>query len=166
MARSSGRAARVRGALGRTELGRNYRNVKWVRVYRGLSRRPIASVHFILSNHETDNFTYDLENVDELSSMLAHALGFEEARVRRVIAELEDDEATREDLRHRLRARGHRSRRPAYGRRLGWYAVARLTRPALIVETGIHEGIGSAVLLRAFKRNAADGAEGRLLAFD
>src|SRR5262249_19056706 len=88
------------------------------------------------------------------------------ARVRRVIAELEDDEATREDLRHRLRARGHRSRRPAYGRRLGWYAVARLTRPALIVETGIHEGIGSAVLLRAFQRNAADGAGGRLLAFD
>ena len=53
-----------------------------------------------------------------------------------------------------------------YGRRLGWYAVLRLSKPGLVVETGVKDGLGSAVMLRALQLNAAEGADGRLLAFD
>jgi hypothetical protein len=145
---------------------RIYGNVQWVRAYRGFSRKPVASIRFVLLNHETENFTYDLDNLDELCRTLEESLGVEAAEVRRVVAELQDDESIRHELRELLHSHGYRHRRPAYGRRLGWYAVARLRKPKLIVETGIDEGIGSAILLLALERNAAEGADGRLLAFD
>jgi predicted O-methyltransferase YrrM len=53
-----------------------------------------------------------------------------------------------------------------YGRRLGWYAIARATKPRTIVETGVHDGLGSTVLLRALERNAAEGRPGSLISFD
>lgn len=39
-------------------------------------------------------------------------------------------------------------------------------KPELVIETGVHDGLGSSVLLRALDRNAAEGHEGRLVAFD
>jgi hypothetical protein len=53
-----------------------------------------------------------------------------------------------------------------YGRRLGWYAIVRARKPHLVVETGVHDGLGSTVLLRALERNAEDGYEGSLVSFD
>jgi hypothetical protein len=53
-----------------------------------------------------------------------------------------------------------------YGRRLGWYAIVRATKPRLAVETGVHDGLGSAVILRALERNAEEGSGGVLLSFD
>src|SRR5207237_437884 len=89
-----------------------------------------------------------------------------EERARRAVQELEDDADLRHGIERRLRKRGDHNRRVGYGRRLGWYAIARLVQPQLIVETGIHDGLGSAVLLRALQQNAAEGNDGRLLAFD
>jgi hypothetical protein len=42
----------------------------------------------------------------------------------------------------------------------------RATRPRLVVETGVHDGLGSTVLLRALERNAREGHHGRLVSFD
>ena len=42
----------------------------------------------------------------------------------------------------------------------------RLRKPKLIVEAGVHEGLGSEILLRALQRNAEEGAPGHLLSFD
>lgn len=50
-----------------------------------------------------------------------------------------------------------------FGRRIGWYAVARLKKPKLVVETGVDRGLGSAVLCRALLKNAEEGAPGTYL---
>jgi hypothetical protein len=55
---------------------------------------------------------------------------------------------------------------PPFGRRLGWYAIVRLAKPRLVVETGIHDGLGSLILVRALERNAEEGAHGGLVGFD
>lgn len=47
-----------------------------------------------------------------------------------------------------------------YGRRLGWYLVARIIKPRLIVETGVHDGIGAVVLTEAIRRNGLEGSAG------
>jgi Methyltransferase domain len=52
------------------------------------------------------------------------------------------------------------------GNRLLWYLAARYLKPALIVETGVYEGLGSLVLLQALDRNAAEGHPGTLLSVD
>lgn len=158
---------RVWGRLLRqTGIDRMGRNLAVVRGYHGFSRQPIDATRFVFFNRENDNFTYEIDNVDELARLLGVALGSTEERVREVLRELEQDGDLRRSITRRLRSHGDRNRTAGYGRRLGWYAVARLTRPKLIVETGIHDGLGSAVLLRALQRNAADGHDGRLLAFD
>ena len=54
-------------------------------------------------------------------------------------------------------------RRLPLANRLLLYVAARIHQPNLIVETGIHDGLGSLVLLRALERN---GRGGLLISFD
>src|SRR5207248_9880418 len=55
---------------------------------------------------------------------------------------------------------------PRYGRRLGWYALTRATKPRVLVETGVDRGLGTAVLAAAMLRNAQEGAPGLVYATD
>jgi hypothetical protein len=43
--------------------------------------------------------------------------------------------------------------RHRYGRRLGWYAIARALKPSTIVETGVERGHGAVLLCAAIERN-------------
>ena len=104
--------------------------------------------------------------MDELVDFVAAALSVERAQVQRYVSEVQEDDAFEAMLRRKLRARLDRKRKPLYGRRLGWYAVARILKPKLIVETGIHDGLGSALLLQGLRRNAADGNQGQLVSID
>jgi predicted O-methyltransferase YrrM len=54
----------------------------------------------------------------------------------------------------------------SFGRRLGWYAIARATKPRVIIETGVHQGLGSVLLCSALKRNAGEGAPGKYYGTD
>lgn len=47
-----------------------------------------------------------------------------------------------------------------FGRRVGWYAVARICKPALIIETGVDRGLGSVLLCRALMRNLEEEQPG------
>jgi predicted O-methyltransferase YrrM len=78
--------------------------------------------------------------------------------------ELEEDEALRAFIAQRVRETWlHRvaDEQARYGRRLGWYAMARVLKPRVVVETGVDKGLGSVVLCAALLRNAAEGAPGR-----
>jgi hypothetical protein len=132
-----------------------------------MRRKPREALRWLVRGRETGNFTYALENVDELVAVTARVAEAGEDEVRRLVAELEDDEELRELLRERLRTRPReREQEPLYGGRAMWYALARLRRPSAIAELGVHDGLGSAVLLRAVERNAAEGAPGHVLGFD
>ncbi len=53
-----------------------------------------------------------------------------------------------------------------YGRRIGWYALVRITKPKLIVETGVDKGLGSVLLCSALLRNEEEGFEGNYIGTD
>jgi predicted O-methyltransferase YrrM len=53
-----------------------------------------------------------------------------------------------------------------FGRRLGWYAIARIIKPRVIIETGVDKGLGSALLCAALLRNKEEGFEGRYYGTD
>ena len=141
---------------------------KWrlVAAYGGFRRAPTNSLRYLAFDREVDNFTYPIANLAELSRFLAEALGTDPTTVRRYIDELRRDEELATAIRSQLAARPDRNRSMPFGRRLGWYAVARIRRPGLIVETGVHDGLGSTALLRALERNEADGFPGRLVSID
>jgi predicted O-methyltransferase YrrM len=55
---------------------------------------------------------------------------------------------------------------PRYARRIGWYAIVRATRPAVVVETGIDKGLGSCLLTAALMRNRNEGYPGTYFGTD
>lgn len=53
-----------------------------------------------------------------------------------------------------------------FGRRLGWYALVRILKPKVVVETGVSDGIGSLVIATALIENAKEGSFGRYYGTD
>jgi len=128
-----------------------------VRTYGDSARKhPLTALRYLVAGDETSNFTYEIANRDELARVVADALGAPPAEIRSLIAEADADA----ELRRRLR--GH----TLFGRRLGWYAALRWSKPELAVETGTADGLGTALLARAIERNVEEGAQSHLLSFD
>jgi hypothetical protein len=164
--------AKARAVAQRVGLQPRYlRRLRWIskaRVVRRCGAPLSRNVAFVLLDPEPDNFTYELTNEEELIAWLAEVSGHDCAEVACAVGELRDDG----ELAARLReaTAGTRwwwsKREPPFGKRVAWYALARLGRPKLIVETGVHDGLGSLALLRALERNAKEGSLGRLVSFD
>jgi predicted O-methyltransferase YrrM len=55
---------------------------------------------------------------------------------------------------------------PRYGRRAGWYAIARLMKPTVVVETGVDKGLGACVLTAALLLNTEEGHPGHYFGTD
>jgi hypothetical protein len=130
------------------------------------ARHPLRATKYLLVDPEVDNFTYEIANEDELIDFVAMGVGRPRAVIEGYVQEVRTDPELNGMLRRQLRRRLDRKHKPHFGRRLGWYAIARALKPAVIVETGIHDGLGSVLLLRALHTNALEGKEGRLLSFD
>jgi cephalosporin hydroxylase len=155
-----------KGALDRLAL-RTARPLLKLAVLRRYHVRSLRhALGYLLRDREITNFTYDLANGDELADFLASATGRPREAVDTYLRELSEDHELDERLTAKLRRRLERNPRPKFGRRAGWYALVRIFEPSLVVETGTHDGLGTAVLLRALERNAAEGKVGRLLSFD
>ena len=142
------------------------RRARLVGSYRAWRRSPLLALRYLLTDPEIDNFTYSIANTDELASFLAAALGANVDEIAASIRELRADGPLRGEIEDRLVSRPDRRRTMPYGRRLGWYAVARHLKPGVAIETGVHDGLGSAVLLRALARNEVDGVAGTLISID
>ncbi len=149
---------------------RYLRRVRWLHKARSVKQngQPLQRHwRFVLTSPEPDNYTYEIANEDDLAVWAANVVHCDVALARRYVMEPHLDAA----LSARLRAAtaGHRlwsKRSPAFGKRLGWYAVARALRPRLMIEVGAHDGLGSLLLLRALELNQGEGSPGKLVSFD
>lgn len=149
---------------------RYVRRLRWASKAKAVRRvgAPLrGNLAFVLSDPEPDNFTYALQNETELAAWLAAVTNADAELAARLIDEARRDAVLATRL-HDAAARRWLWTKPAppLGKRLAWYALARLLRPALIVETGVHDGLGSLVLLRALELNGEEGHAGSLLSFD
>jgi hypothetical protein len=124
--------------------------------------RPGAALRYVIRDREFTNLTYEIDNLDELVEFVAASIGCPQAEIDSYVHEPLQDGVLLEPLRAALRARPDRNDEPRFGRRLGWYAIVRALQPQLVVETGVHDGLGSALLLRALDLNGS----GRLVGFD
>lgn len=150
--------------------------------WRGLRARGAALRRFFVprlkrglawwwSSREQTNFTYPLSgrNLQHLAHALALACAAKPDAVRAAMRELQQDADFRARILERRRLAGLEAisdPRVEVGRRLAWYAAVRLTKPRLVIETGVDKGLGSAVLCAALLRNTADGHPGRYLGTD
>ena len=133
---------------------------------RGFRADPVNSVRYVLFDPETHSYSFELGNVEELGEFLEGITGTPADAIAGYVDEaLADPELTRQ-LRRRVRWRIDFKRSMPLGNRLLWYALVRAVKPRFVVETGIHQGLGSLMLLRALERNAEEGSEGRLVSID
>ena len=125
------------------------------------------SLLWLFRSKEFANFTYDLlpENKDYLAWFVADACGISVSEVHDYFNELETNSQHDSYIKSRLTIyrRGNEiDSRAFFGRRIGWYAIVRATRPSVIVETGTEKGLGSLVLAEALLKNGF----GRLITID
>jgi predicted O-methyltransferase YrrM len=152
-------------ALGRRLQGPRQRFAV-LRRYGAFRRSPVRSLQHLVGGREIDNFTYDISNRDELAQFLTASIGTTVEQALAYMAELDFDAELSAEMAGQLAGRSDRNPVMPFGRRLGWYAIVRVRRPALVVETGVHDGLGSIAILSALERNAREGHPGELLSFD
>jgi predicted O-methyltransferase YrrM len=130
-----------------------------------------AAVKWLSGSREMTNFTYDLEpaNLDRLAAMVAEACGGSAADAAFYMDELARDDALRRHVASTVAQSPFRwfsDAEARYGRRIGWYALARMIKPKVIVETGVDKGLGALLLTAALRRNAAEGFAGHYYGTD
>ncbi len=127
----------------------------------------MVRIKYVLTDPEPDNFTYELANEPELVDWVAKVAQCARPQAQALVSEPHRDPELADRLRRATA--GHwwwTKAAPPFGKRVAWYALARLRKPALVIETGVHDGLGSLLLLRALERNRADGTHGKLVSFD
>ena len=118
-----------------------------------------------VSNEDT-NYTYTLteKNLDELSKLLE--IIFPESSFkqnRKIIDEIVFDNELKKIIRDKLKTSNFSDftdEKVQFSRRIGWYTIARILKPKIIVETGVDKGMGALVLCRALQKNKEEGFDG------
>jgi predicted O-methyltransferase YrrM len=126
---------------------------------------------WLFASRETSNFTYDLteRNRAHLAAMIALVFKLPITEVVGYIDELLGDEALKASVIDRVNALGRGAgldASAAFGRRIGWYAIARALKPNVVIETGVEKGLGAVVLCAALLRNREEGHQGRYYGTD
>jgi predicted O-methyltransferase YrrM len=129
------------------------------------------AARWVVTSKEYYNWTYDLAELNQryLASYIAVVTGHDQSVIEGYIRELENDQALRSLLIERtLQSPDRHSSdvEPRYGKRLGWYALVRATKPRVIVETGVDRGLGTAVIAAALMQNEKEGFPGMVYATD
>lgn len=119
---------------------------------------------WIWKDTETSNFYYKLApfNRDHLAQLIASLTDHQYRSISDYFDELENDEELRSHIEDALKQSGYGADiKVEYGRRLGWYALVRILKPSVVVETGVDHGVGACVLASALLRNAQEGCSGK-----
>lgn len=122
-------------------------------------------------SRESTNYTYDL--TDDSLLYLAHTIaivsGVDVRTAQRYIAEARSDNLLRETVINAVQNSPFRyvsDARCEFGRRLGWYALVRILKPRVVIETGVDKGLGAILLCAALLKNQSDGANGKYFGTD
>jgi predicted O-methyltransferase YrrM len=126
---------------------------------------------WVFSSRSEGDFPYALTDRCKINliASVASILKRDYSEIAGYFREIETDEAFHRHIRclwakHPERYRSDAS--PLIGRRTVWYAIARVTKPNVVVETGVYHGIGAVVLCAALMRNASEGYPGRYCGTD
>lgn len=129
------------------------------------------TIAWLLKSKEITNYTYDLQDMNRrhLAAFVAHITGKSLDEITGYMDELASDGELRSHIRERTissRENFVSDAEARYGRREGWYAIARAIKPSVIVETGVDKGLGACVLAAALIRNGEEGHAGRYYGTD
>ena len=118
---------------------------------------------------EFSNYYYALEdsNLKDLAGLISLIFDLDYYKVMAFIDEINSDLPLKNHIKkfYSLNS-GYRDSTSEYARRVGWYAVARIIKPKIIVETGVSQGMGSCILSLALLKNSQEGFNGQYFGTD
>jgi predicted O-methyltransferase YrrM len=128
-------------------------------------------VKWLFKSNEHTNLTYNLERNNQryLASVIAHLVDSDFSTILGYMDEAEGDAQLKrhiENVTTASRFAATADREVRFGRRLGWYAFVRATKPHIVVETGVDKGLGACLLSAALLKNSEEGHEGRYFGTD
>lgn len=130
-----------------------------------LCHQITASISWLYSSNETTNYTYKLDEINKryLASLISDIMGVSFDIILSYMNEIEEDVVLKNHILHSIEKGGLSyiaDKDIKFGRRVGWYAIARVLKPSTVVETGVDKGMGSCVLTSALSRNKEEGCPG------
>ena len=130
-----------------------------------------GQIKWLFQSNETTNFTYDLEELNRkyLINFVANVTDVSYDSAKRYIEELENDLELKNHLESMIKVSWENYKADEvvkYGRRLGWYAIIRIKKPKVVIETGIDKGMGSCIITAALKKNKEEGHPGKYYGTD
>lgn len=134
--------------------------------------KPIANLFkWLFISRETTNFTYDLtdDNKQYLAALIADITAEKYDVIMAYFNEIENDRVLQkhiQDATARSEWRFMADRHVRFGRRMGWYALARALKPKVIIETGVDKGLGACLLTAALQQNDKEGHSGNYYGTD
>ena len=124
-----------------------------------------------INSKEDTNYTYDLthQNLHELYKLLESIFNINYSQVEKYSNELLSNEKLKTYLSTKIESSNFKKfadKEIKFSRRIGWYIIARIIKPKLIIETGVDKGMGSVILTEAIIKNKFEGYEGEYLGTD
>ena len=135
------------------------------------NRKYLEILKWGFRSREDTNFTYHLtdDNLHYLAHTLSVVTGTDYGQIMQYLNEPRLDADLQETILKAIEKspeRRYADKEVRFGRRLGWYAIARALKPEVIVETGVDKGLGAVLLCSALLRNREEGQEGRYYGTD
>ena len=131
----------------------------------------VEIIKWMFNSNENTNYTYDLtvQNLDELYKLLESIFNIKYSQVEKYSNELLSNEKLKIYLSTKIESSNLKKfadKEIKFSRRIGWYIIARIIKPKLIIETGVDKGMGSVILAEAIIKNKLEGYEGEYLGTD
>ncbi|GAA4408803.1 class I SAM-dependent methyltransferase [Nibrella viscosa] len=128
-------------------------------------------LQWALQSREDTNFTYPLpeDNILYLACTINVVTNTPVDQVVAYIREAQTDDTLKEHIINKIKQSPYKlvaDERVEFGRRLGWYALVRILKPGVIIETGVDKGMGSVLLCSALLRNGQEGHPGQYYGTD
>jgi predicted O-methyltransferase YrrM len=116
------------------------------------------SIIWLFKNSEFTNFLYEITplNRNQMIGTISSISNKSISEVEQYFSELENDIEFKKDLDTKINRLPRSKELPSpipFGRRVVWYALIRIYKPNVIVETGTDKGIGSLVIQKAIEKN-------------
>jgi predicted O-methyltransferase YrrM len=130
-----------------------------------LINQSICVLKWLFNSKETTNFTFDLSPLNDvyLVSFIANITNKDYQTVLAYFNELENNQTLIEHIEMQtLNSKWSvmADKQARFGRRKGWYALIRILKPKVVVETGVDKGLGACVIASALMQNRAEGFDG------
>lgn len=113
---------------------------------------------------EFSNYYYDLDekNQSDLASLISFVTQSPIEQVESYFKELKYDKQLEKHILNFWKNDSNMvDAKAAYGRRIGWYAFIRILKPKVVLETGVHHGVGGCIIASALLKNLAEGYNGK-----